>query len=107
MKEDGLEIVGCRFLSDEVIYIPMIDAEYLTSLKERASKSHVYKKHQSIGLLLAELLQDNTHKALYMKLAKTIHQDTLLRIAKDVSQRAQVKNKGAYFMRLLKEKKIL
>ncbi|MCL5012133.1 MAG: hypothetical protein M1320_01790 [Patescibacteria group bacterium] len=85
----------------------MIGPDYLDSLKDRASKSHVYRKYQLIGLSLAELLEDDAHKALYIKLAKTIHNDVLLEIAKDVSQRDNIKNKGAYFMRLLQEKKLL
>lgn len=85
----------------------MIGPEYLESLKDRASKSHIYRKYQLIGLSLAELLDDDAHKALYIKLSKTIQNDVLLEIAKDVSARKHIKNKGAYFMRLLKEKKLL
>ena len=83
----------------------MLVPEYLKTLKERSSQSHVYSKHQSIGLAIAELLDDHKHVALYMKLAKTMNNDFLLQIAKDVAQREQIKNKGAYFMKLLKEKK--
>ncbi len=53
------------------------------------------------GLLLAEILSDEAHKSLYMKLAKEYKQDRLLELAKSVTERKNVKNKGAYFMRLL------
>jgi len=85
----------------------MIDPKYIDTLKKRASQSHVYKKYQSTGLDLAELLNDTAHKALYMKLAKKINNEVLLQIAKDVSQRTNIENKGGYFMRILKEKKLL
>jgi len=79
----------------------MIQKEYLEILKKRGKESHVYKKFQLTGLLIAQLLNDEKHKALYIKLAKK-HGDALLRIAKDVSERKKVKNKGGYFMSVLK-----
>ena len=78
-----------------------IDKDYLKTIKERTKKSHVYKKYQFTGLLIAELLNDEKHKALYIKLAKEQNPDILLSIAKDVSERKQIKNKGAYFMKIL------
>lgn len=74
---------------------------YLETLKERAKTSHVYKKYQLIGLLIAQLLNDDKHKALYIKLAKNHNNDDLMRIAKDVSERKNIENKGAYFMKVL------
>jgi hypothetical protein len=78
-----------------------MDKEYIETLKERAKKSHVYRKYQLTGLVIASLLNDEKHKSLYIKLAKKHDNDDLLRIAKDVSERKRVKNKGAYFMRVL------
>ncbi len=83
----------------------MLVPEYLKTLQDRASKSHIYQKHQSVGLELAELLNDREHIALYMKLAKTKNGDRLLQIAKDIATRENVQNKGAYFMRMMKENK--
>jgi len=79
----------------------MIEKDYLQILKERAKKSRVYKKYQLIGLLIAQLLEDEKHKSLYIKLAKKHNNDDLLRIAKEVAERKKIKNKGGYFMRVL------
>lgn len=80
-----------------------IDKEYLDIIKERAKTSRVYKKYQLIGLLIAQLLNDDKHKSLYIKLAKKHNNDDLLRIAKDVSERKKIENKGAYFMKVLQK----
>ncbi len=80
----------------------MPDKDYLEILKERGKQSHVYKKYQLTGLLIAQLLNDEKHKSLYIKLAKKHKGDDLLRIAKDISERKKVENKGAYFMSILK-----
>lgn len=75
--------------------------DYLETLKKRAKESKVYSYHQMVGLTLAELLEDDKHKGLYMKLAKLHDSDKLIRLAKDVAERKNIKNKGAYFMKLL------
>ncbi len=80
--------------------------KYVAELKRRGKESHVYKKYQLIGLEISQLLGDEKHKALYIKLAKEQDADTLMRLAKDIATRAAVKNKGAYFMTLLKEQNI-
>lgn len=79
------------------------EKDYLETLKERAKTSRVYKKYQLIGLLIAQLLNDDKHKSLYIKLAKKHNNDDLLRIAKDVSERKKIENKGAYFMKVLQK----
>ena len=79
----------------------MIEKDYLQILRDRAKKSRVYKKYQLTGLLIAQLLEDEKHKSLYIKLAKKYNGDELLRIAKDISERKKIKNKGGYFMRIL------
>jgi hypothetical protein len=81
----------------------MLEKEYLEIIKERGKKSRVYKKYQLTGLLIAQLLDDEKHKSLYIKLAKKHNSDDLLRIARDVSERKKVKNKGGYFMRVLQK----
>lgn len=70
-------------------------------LKERKADSRVYFRHQSVGLELAELLDDEKHKSLYMKLAKDYDSQVLLELAKDVAIRKNIEKKGAYFMKLL------
>lgn len=79
----------------------MEEKGYLEILKERAKTSRVYRKYQLTGLLIAQLLNDEKHKSLYIKLAKTRNQQKLMSIAKDVSERKNIRNKGAYFMRIL------
>jgi hypothetical protein len=76
---------------------------YLKKLKDRAKESHVYRKYQLIGLEISQILEDEKHKSLYIKLAKEVGADRMMRLAKDVADRMNVKNKGAYFMFLLKE----
>ena len=78
--------------------------KYMAELKRRGKESHVYKKYQLVGLEISQILGDEKHKALYIKLAKEQDADTLMRLAKDVADRKNIKNKGAYFMTMLKEK---
>jgi len=54
-----------------------------------------------IGLIIAELLHDRPHKSLYIKLAKYGDANRFMEIARDVSERGPVQNKGAYFMTIL------
>lgn len=75
-----------------------IDKNYSDIIKERSKKSHVYKKYQLTGLLIAELLNDEKHKSLYIKLAQKYNNEELLSLAKDISLRKKIKNKGGYFM---------
>ncbi len=74
---------------------------YSAELKRRAKESRIYRKYQLTGLTIAGILKDERHKALYIKLARDLNGQKLLRLAKDVAERGQVKNKGAYFMRLV------
>jgi hypothetical protein len=75
--------------------------DYVKTLRARKGQSRVYQKHQLTGLVLAELLRDEKHKALYIKLAKEFDEAELLAIAKNISERRNIKNKGAYFMRII------
>ena len=75
---------------------------YLDELTRRSRASHAHTAHQSAGLLIAEVLGDLKHRALYIKLAKKHGGDALLRIAKTIAEKKNVKNPGAYFMTLLK-----
>ncbi|MBU6500936.1 MAG: hypothetical protein KGJ89_02320 [Patescibacteria group bacterium] len=81
----------------------MQTAKYLTELKKRGKESKVYKKYQLVGLSIAEILNDDKHKSLYIKLAKNGDTEKLLRLAKEVAEKKNVKNKGAYFMSIYKK----
>ena len=83
-----------------------LSKEYLHSLNERSVQSRVYQSFQLTGLALAGILEDPSHKSLYMRLAKTYDNDGLLRLAKDIADRKNVTNMGAYFMKLLKSSNI-
>jgi hypothetical protein len=72
----------------------------MQTLRERSKKSHVYQKHQMVGLMLSEMLDDEAHKALYIKLAKQYDHEDLVSVARSVADKINVKNKGAYFMRV-------
>lgn len=74
--------------------------EYLKELKRRGKESHVYRKYQLVGLEIAKILGDEAHKALYIKLVKE-RGECLLELAKQIAEKKNVKNKGAYFMSLL------
>lgn len=80
-------------------------SQYIEELRRRSKRSRVYKKYQLVGLQIAEVLQDEKHKTLYMKLAKERSAEGLLRLAKEISERKIVRNKGAYFMSCLPTKK--
>ncbi len=75
--------------------------KYLKKLAERKEESHVYKEFQLVGLEVADILSDRAHKSLYIKLARDLGKDKLLIVAKSVAERKDVKNKGAYFMKVL------
>lgn len=82
----------------------MIDENYLEKLKERAKESHVYRDFQMTGLEVAQILEDQGHKSLYIGLAKRMSAQALIMIAKTVAENRNVTNRGAYFMKVLKEK---
>jgi len=75
--------------------------KYLEELNKRSQASRAYTSHQLIGLQIAALLGDWKHKALYIKLAKKYGSDKLLQLAKSVAEKKGVKNRGAYFMKIL------
>ena len=75
--------------------------EYLKELKKRARTSHIYRKHQLLGLEIAVLLKDEKHKALYMKLARERGGEDLIALAKSIAEKKNILNKGAYFMACL------
>jgi hypothetical protein len=81
--------------------MPTAGQKYIAELKRRAKESHVYRKYQLAGLEIADILGDRPHKALYIKLAKEGNARRLLAVAKDVAERKEVKNRGAYFMRVV------
>ena len=83
--------------------MPNTREKYMAELKRRGKESHVYRDYQLIGLEIADILDDRAHKALYIKLAKEGNLRRLLAVAKDVAERKGVKNRGAYFMKIITE----
>ena len=86
--------MGMRLFGD-------LGKEYGKEYGERQKTSKIYSEHQLIGLEIADILSDVKHKALYIKLAKIFGKDRLLPIAKSVAEKKEIKNKGAYFMKVL------
>ena len=82
-----------------------ISPDYLKKLAEKNKESRVYKPYQLTGLRLAELLEDNQHKSLYIGLAKKHDNQQLIEVASQIAENNQVKNKGAYFMSIWFKKK--
>jgi len=87
-KVNGVEVL--KKLSDR----------YLEKLTERAKHSRAYRDYQLIGLQLAEILHDRPHRALFIKLAKEYNQEKLMELAGKIAERDNIRNKGAYFMRV-------
>ncbi len=79
-----------------------LQSTYIKELKQRGKDSHVYQKYQLLGLEIAHALKDERHKALYIKLAKERGGEEMLRLAKEVAEKRDIKNMGAYFMAVLK-----
>ncbi len=75
--------------------------KYFNDMAKRGKESRAYTEHQFIGLQVADILDDRAHKALYIKLAKKFGKDKMLIAAKGVAEKKDVKNKGAYFMRVI------
>ena len=73
---------------------------YLDRLRERAKESRVHSRHQMIGLMIADTLGDQKHKALYIKMARDENGEKMLYLAKSIADNSKVVNKGAYFMRV-------
>jgi hypothetical protein len=77
------------------------DKPYFEELAKRAKESHVHSAHQLAGLEIADILGDQKHKALYIKLAKKHGSHKLITLAKSVAEKKDVKNAGAYFMKII------
>lgn len=78
---------------------------YLKELRDQGKTSRIYREYQSIGLIVAQILEDEEHKSLYIKLAREYGGESMLQLAKSVAERKRVKNKGAYFMKMLEIEK--
>lgn len=63
---------------------------------------YVSREFQTFALKLADELDDYKHRAIYMRLAKTVHRSILER-ALSFAIDSNAKNKGALFMWKLKE----
>ena len=84
---------------------PLKGKDYLKELKDRRKETRAYSAHQFVGLEVAQILDDEKHKSLYIKLVKQHGTDLMLRLAKSVAEKKHVTNKGAYFMKVLHEEK--
>ncbi|MCL4354215.1 hypothetical protein M1349_01955 [Patescibacteria group bacterium] len=65
---------------------------------------YISREFQSYGIHLADVLDDYSHRSLYIKLAKTTHR-SILEKALAFCVDSNAKNKGALFMWKLKELK--
>lgn len=74
---------------------------YLEELKKRGKTSRVHREYQLVGLMVSQILGDEDHKSLYIKLAREYGSERILQLAKSVAEGKRVKNKGAYFMKIL------
>lgn len=83
-----------------------MDKEHLEKISGRRKENRIYRKFQHTGLLIAELLGDLKHKSIYIKLANQYDNEELLRMAKDVAERKNIANQGAYFMKVFQKNKI-
>ena len=79
--------------------------DYIATLKKRGKESKVYKKHQLIGLEIAQILSDEKHKTLYIKLAKEGEPEKLIALAKRIADTKNINNRGAYFMKVVTSEK--
>lgn len=77
--------------------------DYIKELKKRSAQNRVTQNFQLVGLEVATILRDLEHKSLYIKLAKQYGTERIRSLAKDVADRRNIKNPGAYFMTLIKE----
>ncbi len=82
-----------------------LNGKYLDQLAERKKTSRVHSEFQLIGLEIAQILDDAKHKSLYIRLAKRYGKEKLLPMAKSVAERKDIRNKGAYFMKILHSEK--
>ncbi len=81
-----------------------MDAQkYLASLRARKTESKAYQPHQHVGVEIAQILSDKKHVGLYIRLCTQYDPHSLLAIAKDIAEKKNVKNKGAYFMKIYKD----
>jgi hypothetical protein len=74
---------------------------YMELLKKREGNKRITRAHQLTGLEVADILSDRAHKSLYIKLAKIHGSSRIMAIAKDVADRASVRHRAAYFMRVV------
>ncbi len=75
---------------------------YLEELARRQQDGHISTSYQLTGLEIANILEDWKHKSLYIKIAKEHGESKMLQLAKSVAENKNISNKGAYFMKILK-----
>lgn len=82
-----------------------LGSPYIEELQKRQKESKAYTRHQLLGLEISQILSDEKHKSLYIKLAKEGNANDLIALAKRIAEKGTIKNKGAYFMRVLQSQK--
>lgn len=78
---------------------PQFEA-YLDKIRERAKKSRIHTRHQMIGLMIANILEDKKYLSLYIKMAREENGEKMLYMAKSIAENIRITNKGAYFMKV-------
>lgn len=99
-KDEGPDLFGN--LKSEMDPLGKMTSSYIQELRRRNSESRAYKSYQLTGLEIANILEDWEHKSLYMKLAKKHGEAKMMELAKNVVERKNIENKGAYFMSVLR-----
>ncbi len=103
-KKDGKQDLFGN-LKSEMDPLGKMTSSYIQELRRRTSESHAYKSYQLTGLEIANILEDWEHKSLYMRLAKERGESKMMQLAKEVAEKKNVENKGAYFMMVIKSEK--
>jgi len=85
--------------------IKNVKKQYTEELSRRRKESRAYTSYQHVGLEIADILNDWSHRSLYIRLARDNDPNALIRLAKSVADRKGIDNPGAYFMKILAEEK--
>ncbi len=80
-------------------------SQAIAEVKYKDRPKNIAYEFQMYGVYLAESLGDTKHYSLYIKLAKEQDAGKLRQLAKSISERSTIRNKGAYFMSCIVHKK--
>lgn len=82
---------------------PTLLGDLLAKYQPKEEGKYISREFQDYGYRLAMELEDEAHKALYIRLAKTVNRATLEQARAFVVDAPNVVNKGKLFMWKLKE----